>query len=72
MKGDATMVQLILLVLIVWMIAGLVGIIWMVVRHSFNDNDYSDNNQLGGSPSSEPCGGKDPHESSSRQSKAMA
>jgi hypothetical protein len=27
MKGDATLVQLILLVFIVWMIAGLVGII---------------------------------------------
>jgi hypothetical protein len=72
MKGDATMVQLILQILIVLMIAGLVGIIWMVVRHSFNDNDDSTNNRLGGSSSSEPCDGKDPHESSSLQLKAAA
>ena len=67
MKGDATMVQLILLVLIVWMIAGLVGIIWMVVRHSFKDNDYSSKNRLGGSPRRNHVTGRphtDPHPSS--------
>ena len=71
-KGDAAMVQLILQVLIVWMIAGLVGIIWLVVRHSFDDDHYSDDNREGGSLSSEPSDGKDPHEPSSHGSKIAA
>ena len=72
MKGDAAMVQLILQILIVWMIAGLVGIIWMVFRHSLNDDYNSDDNRQGGIPSSEPCDGKDPHEHSSRHSNVAA
>ena len=66
------MVQLILQVLIVGMIAGLVGIIWMVVRHSFDDDYFFDNNRQGGSPSSEQGIGKDPHEHPSRHSKVAA
>ena len=72
MKGDAAMVQLILQVLIVWMIAGLVGIIWLVVRHSFDDDHYLDDTRPGGSLSSEPSDGKDPHEPSSHGSKIAA
>ena len=45
----------------------LVGIIWMVVRHSFKDNDYSSKNRLGGSPRRNHVTGRphtDPHPSS--------
>ena len=61
------MVPLILLVLIGLMIAGLVGNIWMVVRHSVKDNDYSSKNRLGGSPRRNHVTGRahtDPHPSS--------
>ena len=66
------MVQLILQVLIVGMIAGLVGIIWMVVRHSFDDDHFFDDNRQGGHPSLTPSNGNDPHGPSPRQSKIAA
>ena len=66
------MVQLILQILMVLMIAGLVGIIWMVVRHSFDDDYDSDAERQGGSPSSKPRDGKDSLEHSSRHSKVAA
>jgi flagellar basal body-associated protein FliL len=72
MKGDAAMVQIILQVLIVGLLTAMAGIIWVIVRHSFDDDLYSDDNQQGGSPSSEPSNGKDPHKPSSRQSKIAA
>ena len=48
------MVQIILQVLIVGLLTAMAGIIWVIVRHSFDDDLYSDDNQQGGSPSSEP------------------
>lgn len=66
------MVQLILQALIVGLFAGLAGIIWMVVRHSFDDDHVFDDNRQGGHPWSTPCNGNDPHEPSPRQSKIAA
>lgn len=66
------MVQIILQVLIVGLLTAMAGIIWVIVHHSFGDDLYSDGNQQGGSPSSEPNNGKDPHEPPSRQSKIAA
>ena len=66
------MVQIILQVLIVGLLTAMAGIIWVIVRHSFDDDLYSDDNQQNGSPSSEPSNGKDPHKPSSRQSKIAA
>ena len=66
------MVQLILQVLIVGLIAGLVGIIWMVVRHSFDDDYFFDDNRQGRHPSLTPGNGNDPHEPSPRPSKIAA
>jgi hypothetical protein len=42
MKGDAAMVQTIIQVLIVGLLAGLVGIIWLIIRRSFDDDRYLD------------------------------
>jgi hypothetical protein len=39
MKGDAAMVQAIIEVATIGLLTGLVGIIWMIVRHSF-DGDH--------------------------------
>lgn len=39
MKGDAAMVQVIIEVAIIGLLTGLVGIIWMIVRHNF-DGDH--------------------------------
>ena len=66
------MVQVILQVLIVGLITGMVGIIWVIARHSFDDDHYSDGERQRGSPPSEPSDGKDPHERSSPQSKIAA
>ena len=66
------MVQIILQVLIVGLFAGLAGIIWMVVRHSFDDDQFFDDNLQGGHSSSTPSNGNDPHEASPRQSKISA
>lgn len=66
------MVQIILQVLIVGLLTAMAGIIWVIVRHSFDDDLYSDGNQQDGSPSSEPSDGMDPHEPPSRQSKIAA
>ena len=72
MKGDAAVVQLILQALIVGLIAGLAGIIWMVVRHSFDDDNFFDDNRQMGHPSSKPSNGNDTHDPSPRQSKIAA
>ena len=45
MKGDAAMVQVITEVGIVGLLAGLVGIIWMIVRSSFDDAHSPDDNR---------------------------
>ena len=42
MKGDVAMVQTIVQVLIVGLLAGLAGIIWLIIRHSFDDEHYLD------------------------------
>jgi hypothetical protein len=42
MKGDAAMVQTIIQVLIVGLLAGLVGIIWLIIRRSFDDQPSLD------------------------------
>ena len=62
----------ILEVLIVGLIAGLAGIIWMIVRNYFSDDQSSEYNQLSGTPLSEPHDGEKPHEHLSPQSKAAA
>jgi hypothetical protein len=66
------MVQLILQVLIVGLLTTMVGIIWVIARHSFDDDHYSDDNREGGSLLSEPSDGKGPHEPSSHGSKIAA
>lgn len=66
------MVQVILQVFIVGLLTTMAGIIWVIVRHSFDDDLYSDDNEQGGSPPSEPSNGNHPHEPSSRQSKIAA
>lgn len=63
---------LILEVLIVGLIAGLAGIIWIIVRNYFNDSHDFENNRLEGIPLPEPHDGETPQEHSSRQSKAVA
>ena len=64
------MVQVILQVLIVGMLTGLVGIIWMVARNSFTDDHDPDDNRHGETSSAEPHDREEPHERSSRQSTA--
>jgi hypothetical protein len=66
------MTQIILEVLIVGLITGLVGIIWIVVRDCFDDNHDSGVNRLEGTHLPEPCDGEQPQEHSSRQSKTAA
>ena len=66
------MVQITLQVLIVGLITTMAGIIWVIARHSFDDDLYSDDNEQGGIPPSDPSNGKDPHEPRSRQSKIAA
>ena len=63
---------IILEVVIVGLIAGLAGIIWMTVRNSFNDDHYSKDHRLGETPLSEQHGLEEPHKQSSPQSKAAA
>ena len=63
---------IILEVVIAGLIAGLVGIIWMTVRNYFDDDHYSKNNRLGGTPLSEQHDLEEPHKQSSPQSKAAA
>ena len=72
MKGAATMELLILEVLIVGLIAGLAGIIWLIVRNYFNDGHDFEDNRLEGIPLTEPHDGELSQEHSSRQSKASA
>ena len=63
---------MILEVVIVGLIAGLVGIIWMTVRNYFNDDHYSKDNRLGGTPLSDQHDREEPHKHSSPQPKAAA
>jgi hypothetical protein len=72
MKGDATMVQVILQVLIVGLLTAMAAIVWVIFRHSFDDYHFFDDNRQGGHPSSKPSNGNDPHEPSPRQSKIAA
>jgi hypothetical protein len=66
MKGDTAMAQEIIVVLL----AGLVGIIWLIVRDILSDDHHPhDNGQ--GNPSPEPHDGEEPHEGSPRQSKVV-
>ena len=66
------MVQAIIQVLIVGLLTGLAGIIWMIVRDIVQDNHSSNDNQLGNTPSPEPLNGEKPHEPSSKESKVAA
>jgi hypothetical protein len=69
MKGDAAMVSVIIEVMIVGLLTGLVGIIWIIVRNCFDDDRYpNDNRQESASPVHHD--GEKPHEHSSWQSKA--
>jgi hypothetical protein len=72
MKGAATMELIILEVVIVGLIAGLAGIIWMTVRSYFNDDHYSKDNRLGETPLAEQHDREEPHKHSPPQSKAAA
>jgi hypothetical protein len=49
-KGDSAMVQVILQVLIVGLLTGLVGIIWMIARNSLTDDHDPDDNRQGETP----------------------
>jgi hypothetical protein len=69
MKGDAAMVSVIIEVMIVGLLTGLVGIIWIIVRNCFDDDRHpNDNRQESASPVHHD--GEKPHEHSSWQSKA--
>jgi hypothetical protein len=69
MKGDAAMVQVIIELMIVGLLTGLVGIIWIIVRDCFDDDHYpNDNRQESASPVHHD--GAEPHERSSWQAKA--
>ena len=65
MKGDAAMAQ----EFIVLLLMGLVGLIWVIVLDILGDGHHPHDKQQG-SPSPEPHDGEEPHERSSRQSKA--
>jgi hypothetical protein len=67
MKGDTAMTEAIIVVLL----AGLVGLIWVIVLDSLGDSHHSHDNRQG-SASPEPRDGNEPHERSSRQSKIAA
>ena len=63
------MVSVIIEVMIVGLLTGLVGIIWIIVRNCFDDDRYpNDNRQESASPVHHD--GEKPHEHSSWQSKA--
>jgi hypothetical protein len=69
MKGAAAMEQVIIEVMIVGLLTGLVGIIWIIVRDCFDDDHYpSDNRHESASPVHH--GGEEPHERPSWQAKA--
>lgn len=66
------MVQVLLLVSIVGLFTILATIIWMITRHSFDDDhDSGDVRQCGGSLS-DPSGKGEPRELASRHSKVAA
>jgi hypothetical protein len=66
------MTQLILEVLIVGLFTALVGIVWMVVRDCFDDDQDSGVKQLGGTPLSEPHDQEEPHKHSPSHSNIAA
>jgi hypothetical protein len=67
MKGNAPMAQDIIVVLV----AGLVGLIWVMVLDTLGDSPHAHDKRKG-SASPEPHDGEEPHEDSSRQSKIVA
>jgi hypothetical protein len=67
MKGDAPMAQEIIVVLL----AGLIGVIWVIVLDIFGDDHHPHDNRKE-NPSPEPHDGEKAHEGSSRQSKVAA
>lgn len=63
----------ILEILIVGLIAGLAGIVWMIARNYFADDHFFEDNQLGGVPLSETHDPEVPQkEHSAEQSKVAA
>jgi hypothetical protein len=66
------MTQLLLEVLIVGLLTGLVGIIWMIVRDCFDDDPCSTDKLISLPPLSEPRDREESHEQSSRKSKVAA
>ena len=72
MKGEAAMVQAIVQVLIVGLLTGLVGIIWIIVRDVLQEDHYPGDIRLAKTPSPEPRNGEEPHDPSSRPSKIAA
>jgi hypothetical protein len=64
MKGDASMTQEFIVLLLV----GLVGVIWVIVLDIRGDKHHRHHKRQG-NPSPEPHDGKEPREHSSRQSK---
>ena len=66
------MAQVIIEVLIVGLFTALVGIVWMVVRDCFDDDQDSGVKQLGGTPLSEPHDQEESHEHASPHSKIAA
>jgi hypothetical protein len=66
------MAQLFLEVLIVGLITGLVGVIWIIVRDCFDDDHDSGVNPLEGTPLPEQHDQEEPHKHSPRHSKIAA
>jgi len=66
------MVQAIAQVLIVGLLTGLAGIIWIIVRDIFEEDHFPGDYRLPKTPSPEPCKGEEPHEPSPRGSKIAA
>ena len=57
--------------IIVMLLAGLVGVIWLIVL-DFRGGGHRTHDKRIGSPSPEPHDGEEPHKRSSRQSKVAA
>ena len=66
------MVQVLLLVFTVGLFTILATIIWMVTRHSFDDDQYSSHIRQSGGYLSDPGGKGEPRELASRHSKVVA
>ena len=66
------MAQVIIEVLVVGLFTALVGIVWMVVRDCFDDDQDSGVKQIGGTPLSEPHDQEESHEHSPSHSNIAA